>query len=163
MLEYTAKTSILHQLGSLSVFPYLYNFGFGMLFFIYRGSLMVWVKDKFWWWLAAYLLYIWFCFGTLYLYQPSYMPNFFGFLANLLLAFVTISFAFSHSSLSKRLLGSTDLSYGIYIYQMVIINVLVEVDMIGQVKYFLWAIAITYFISWVSWRWIEKPALAFKK
>jgi len=152
-----------YQLAAVTVLPYLYNFGFGMLFFVYHRSLVVWIKGKFWWWFVAYLAYIWLCFYTFQLYQPSYMPNFFGLIANGLLALVAISFAFSHSSLSKLLLGNTDLSYGIYIYQMVVINVLIMLGLTGQLSHFFEAIALTYFLSWISWKAIEKPALTLKK
>lgn len=161
--KFIPESTLLYQLAGVTVLPYLYNFGFGMLFFMYQRRMAGWIKDKFWWWFVLYLIYVFLFFETFHLYQISYMPNFFGLIANLLLAFVTISFAFSHVDLSKQLLGNTDLSYGIYIYQMLVINVLVELGMVKQEKYFLWAIGITFLMGWISWKSIEGPALTLKR
>ena len=64
--------------------------------------------------------------------------------ANLLLGVLTISAAFSVTSLAKILHGN-DISYGIYIYHMLVVNVVV-----------------TVIISTISWEFIEKKALLLK-
>ncbi|WP_428653458.1 acyltransferase family protein [Runella sp.] len=160
---FVPSTSLLHQLAKVSVFPYLYNFGFGMLFFVYHRRLGPWFKDRFLIWLIAYVVYIGIFFYELGFYITSYTPNIWGMIANILLSCVTISFAFSYRNLSKLLLGEEDVSYGVYIYHMVVVNIFFELGLLRHVSYYLAVIIITYLVSVISWKWIEKPALHLKK
>ena len=86
----------------------------------------------------------------------AYLPS------RTLLAFATIAGAFSYRSLSHRLLNGTDISYGIYIYHSVVINVMVQ---LGKHTSF-WSVRTVYLTSidlaLISWHAIEKPALACK-
>ncbi|AXE19216.1 hypothetical protein DR864_16385 [Runella rosea] len=159
---FSLPNSMLHQLAKVSVFPYLYNFGFGMLFYVYNRQLSPWIKDQFLVWLGIYVLYIGVFFYTFGFYIPSYTPNAWGMVANILLSCVTISFAFSFRALSTRLLGEEDISYGIYIYHMIIINIFVELGLVKQVQFYLAALLCTFLAGLISWKWFEKPALRLK-
>ncbi len=82
--------------------------------------------------------------------------------ARVLLGLATVSFAYSAKSLSGRLLRGTDISYGIYIYHCVVINIFVEKgwlqSFVAVPLIFLSAIA----LALTSWFLVEKPALACK-
>jgi peptidoglycan/LPS O-acetylase OafA/YrhL len=66
-------------------------------------------------------------------------------------------------SLSHRLLKENDLSYGIYIYHLVVINVWVEHQWRGTVWHALSIAAVVVALSSASWWLLERPMLRLKK
>jgi peptidoglycan/LPS O-acetylase OafA/YrhL len=89
-------------------------------------------------------------------FYPGYLPE------RILLATMTLSAAFSMRDLSGRLLRGADLSYGIYIYHFIIINVMLELGWMDTLP----AVAAVFVLSAaagaLSWFGIEKRALALK-
>ena len=54
-----------------------------------------------------------------------------------------------------------DISYGIYLYHMIIINMFVELGMVGEMKYLVWALIGSIACGFISWyvvekRWLER-------
>lgn len=78
-------------------------------------------------------------------------------------AVLTFSFAYSWPTLSHRLLRGNDISYGLYIYHMPVMNCLLELGFAGR----LWAPFATILGSVVaataSWLAVERPAMRLKK
>lgn len=72
-----------------------------------------------------------------------------------------ISTAYTLPHLSPKLIGEFDISYGIYIYHGLIINILVQLGYAGSWNGFAFLIGSTILISCLSWMYIERPALAF--
>ena len=61
------------------------------------------------------------------------------------------------------LLRRNDVSYGVYIYHMLVINTLVQFGLVGLWRYgALCALAVAA-VSFASWRLVEKPALSAKR
>jgi peptidoglycan/LPS O-acetylase OafA/YrhL len=88
---------------------------------------------------------------------------YFGYLpSRILLALATISAAYSWRSLSEKILGGTDISYGIYIYHSIVINVFVELGRMNSMLSVVWIFLISATLAWLSWTLIEKPALSCK-
>lgn len=80
----------------------------------------------------------------------------------LLLAMTVLSFAFSWRSLADRLLHGNDISYGVYLYHALAINVLVQIGWKGE-QWHLAVVAIsTATAAFLSWRLIEHPAVSMK-
>ena len=79
-----------------------------------------------------------------------------------LLAFVIFSFAYSWPLLSERLLRGNDISYGIYLYNMVVINCLRELAWVNNYLVILFAVLSTWALGAISWRFLEAPALKLK-
>jgi peptidoglycan/LPS O-acetylase OafA/YrhL len=79
------------------------------------------------------------------------------------LACAVIAGAYSAPQLSRRLLRGNDVSYGVYIYHMVVVNVLVELAAPGTVAVLLAVVVATCSIAWLSWMWVERPALRRKR
>jgi peptidoglycan/LPS O-acetylase OafA/YrhL len=79
------------------------------------------------------------------------------------LGVVTFTAAFSYSSLSDRLLRRNDLSYGVYIYHAPVINVLLATGVSASWIGFPLAIATTFGLAYLSWCFVEKPALNLKR
>ena len=80
-----------------------------------------------------------------------------------MLAMLITAFAYTKTDLSDRLLHNNDISYGIYLYHLIVINVFIEVGLIGNTFYLVCMILTSAVIAFISWRMIEKPALALKK
>jgi peptidoglycan/LPS O-acetylase OafA/YrhL len=79
------------------------------------------------------------------------------------LAIVTFAGAFTAPGLSDRLLSRNDLSYGVYIYHAPVMNLLIALAVAGSPLSFWLALAATFVLAFLSWRFVEKPALDFKR
>jgi peptidoglycan/LPS O-acetylase OafA/YrhL len=79
----------------------------------------------------------------------------------ILLAMLTVSVALSRPELSARTLRGNDISYGIYIYHMPVINLLLFGGFAGLAG-FAAASAATLLCATLSWFLIERPALRLK-
>jgi peptidoglycan/LPS O-acetylase OafA/YrhL len=104
-------------------------------------------------WLSAYLL---FCYLV-----PDF--GFKIFLSRIILATASVSLAYTKPWISQSILRDQDISYGTYIYHMVIVNIFVALSLTGKLIYLLSMIALTLLLSTASWIWIEKPALRKKR
>jgi peptidoglycan/LPS O-acetylase OafA/YrhL len=85
--------------------------------------------------------------------------------APLFLALVVLVFcmAYSNSGLSDRLLKRNDISYGVYIYHMLAANLLMALGFRNTGTGFILTMCATLVFAVASWKWIEKPALAWKR
>lgn len=95
---------------------------------------------------------------------PEFSPGYYACVlaARLILGLATVSAAYSARHLAGTLLRGNDISYGVYIYHSLVINVLVETGSLGSLAAVPVTLVLTAAAAWASWRWIEKPALARK-
>jgi peptidoglycan/LPS O-acetylase OafA/YrhL len=96
------------------------------------------------------------------LYTPSYWPrSVFGFVAIALLAGAVLGVGFSGSALQHALAGA-DLSYGVYLYHGILLNVLVHQrwTSLGSLAML---IVSSIVVAWCSWRLVEQPSLSRKR
>jgi peptidoglycan/LPS O-acetylase OafA/YrhL len=84
-------------------------------------------------------------------------------LAYLSLAAIVIKLAYTMPELSSRLLRRWDISYGVYIYHMPVINLMMWYGLVGTVPSVLLATALTVAFALASWVLVERPALALKR
>lgn len=103
-------------------------------------------------WAVAYLLFIYLA--------PDFSTKFLA--SSILLSIATISFAYTIPDTSRRVLKGTDISYGVYIYHGIILNILVEFRRFDSIYYLLILFAVTYVLAFLSWIYIEKPMLRRK-
>ena len=89
--------------------------------------------------------------------------NSINFLSFVLLAWLIYTAAFTAPTLSEKILHKNDISYGIYIYHMPIVNFMIYKHMTGSLVYLCLALSLSISMALVSWRLIEKPALRLKK
>ena len=143
----------LQKLIRYSFFPHFFLFLSGILLQRLKAYESKWIAGKGAYWLAAYLAF--------YYVVPTepvtYVP------ATLLLGIVTVSMAYTMPSISKKILKGNDISYGVYIYHGLMINILVEMGLTGRAEYFVLLAACTYLAGYVSWIAIERPFLRKKK
>lgn len=149
--------SIVNKLIGVSVVPYLYSFLLGSLIYLNWNRIKSLFENRFGVWLLMYIVYC-----TSFNVFPSY--QLFGglnIISNLLLGGVTISAAFSYKKLGNLLQGN-DISYGIYIYHMLVINIFVELELTENFWDLIWVLIITIIISIISWNFVEKKVLSLK-
>lgn len=146
----------------VTLLPYLFFFLSGIIVFINYPYIKKYLEGKF---LIAFFIYGIYYTLFLYIYPkyfPGYWPNFMGLIATVLLVYTVFAFAFSYNSLSKRVLRHNDISYGVYIYSGILINIFVHLKLTHSILWFLVFLTTTMLLSILSWKLIEKPALKLK-
>lgn len=154
---------ILSKLSGNFILYYLHFFLTGIILYKNFGKLKVYIYDKALYWLAAYLIYILVFKVWLKLYESPYSINIFGIIANTLLSFCTLSFAFSFRNLSNKLLNHNDISYGLYIYHMPLINLLVTLNQKGSIINLIELTVLTIILSILSWKLVEQKIMILFK
>jgi peptidoglycan/LPS O-acetylase OafA/YrhL len=81
----------------------------------------------------------------------------------ILLSIFVFKMAYIKPNLAKNLLAKNDISYGIYIYHMPIVNFMIFYKWIGKIEYIFLAFATTCIMAALSWFVIERPALRLKR
>lgn len=156
--------NIIQKLAFVSIIPYLFNFLIGSVFYIFWNKLGNLVQNNLYKWALAYAAYI-LIFDVMFEFNLTsyHITNIFQPISMVILSCLVLSFAFSMNTLSERFLKHNDISYGVYIYHMLVVNTLITLGYIGDVKYLILTFAITVILAYISWRSIEKPALSLKK
>lgn len=148
--------SVFVKLARVNVLPYLYCFLIGAIIYLYWDKIKKIVEGKAIIW---FIIFISFC--LIASTHPSYYPKNIQMISNFLLAILTISLAYTLPT-AGRILKGNDISYGMYIYHMLVINSLVALGYTGETKYLLFAVGLTTILSLISWLFVEKKALALK-
>jgi peptidoglycan/LPS O-acetylase OafA/YrhL len=154
--------SMIRKLSAVIVIPYLFNFITGILIYRNWSVLQKWLVNKALYWFFIYIGYVLVFAYLLHYYSPEYWPNFFGLIANILLSFLVIATAFTAINFSERFLKGFDISYGVYIYHMLVVNTLAHLSLKGEMYQVLLTILITYILATLSWTLVERRALARK-
>jgi len=142
----------------VTIIPYLFLFIIGMGFYKFYNALAKYIQGTFLWWLLIYAVF-------------AGIIEFFDITSNSVVvlvqwgvfSFFIFSFAFSFQNLSKQLLRGNDYTYGVYIYHMLIINIFVQLKLVGQMEYLGYVILLSLASGMISWHFIEKPFLKLKK
>lgn len=76
---------------------------------------------------------------------------------------LALSAAFSRPTLSDTLLRRNDISYGVYIYHMPVVNFLLAVGLSKTTTSLVIAMTATIALAFLSWIVVERPALRLKR
>ena len=146
------------KLLGVTLVPYLFYFMVGILARLVHQRRPVVFEGKGLYWAGAYLAWIWIerQFGV-----PYATGNLLNPVTIILVGLATVSLAFTARGLSGRVLNGNDISYGVYIYHMPVVNALLVAGITG-VGGFLVAVAATIVLSTASWLFVERPALGLK-
>lgn len=155
--EFFNGDTIIEKLMHISILKYLYNFLLGSLIFIFWNKIHFIFTGKFLFWLFLYSIAYW----KLGFYPSYELESFENLTANLLLSFLTISAAYTLPNLGEILKGY-DISYGIYIYHMLVVNSFVQLNLTGRIDIFIITIIVSIILGFLSWVFIEKKALSLK-
>ncbi|MFK8006503.1 MAG: acyltransferase family protein [Saprospiraceae bacterium] len=151
------------NLGGVFVLSYLHYFLIGVLIRVFWKKLKPYFEHKFLIWLIGYLLLS--TISTFYLginTNSYWLMTPVNLLADFILAGVTFSMAYSFYGISSRLLRGNDISYGLYIYHMLVVNFLVQRNCFGEMYYLMLTIIVTMILAFLSWRLVEKSCLKLK-
>jgi peptidoglycan/LPS O-acetylase OafA/YrhL len=137
--------------------PYLYWFILGLLLWRHFGIVQAFLRDRVLLWTAGYaiLAYAPVLFEaewirTTLVYQLARAAG---------LGMWSLSFALSFRGVSHRLLRGLDLSFGLYLFHMLVINSLVELRLGGSSGWLLFTYVATGALALMSWTLVERPAL----
>lgn len=142
------------KLIGVSVVPYLYMFLLGVLLQRNREFIGRVLAGRAVIWLVAYTA----ASGAMAAIGLRVTGNYLNPLSAILLALTTIAIAYSHPIRLPH-----DLSYGLYLYHMVVINVLVETGATGSYAWLSISILISMLLAYASWIWVERPALKLRR
>ena len=156
------SNELLQKILGNTVFYYLHFFLTGIAIYKNFAWIEKYVKDKVFIWLAIYVAYVLIVHTWLKLYINPYDISIWGIIANTLLSMLSLSFAFSYIHLSKNLLKENDVSYGIYIYHVPVINTMLSFGYAGSIWHILMMGIIVSFVAYLSWICVERPALKAK-
>ncbi|GAB4031200.1 acyltransferase family protein [Spirosoma jeollabukense] len=150
----TDHESILEKVVRYSFFPHFYVFLAGVIMQrlkIYKSNL---IYGKGLYWIVAYA-----CFNALISLSSI---SALSILSILLLSVCIISLAYTRTELAHKLLGGNDISYGVYIYHGLLLNILVSFNLFSQHFYIAIVLIGAYLLGYFSWILIEKPFLRRK-
>jgi len=143
----------------MCVLSWLYVFMVGVFLQINPAFVDRFVAGKFLWWLVGYVCWT----MLLRRFGLPVEGNDATPLTTIPLGFLTISFALTAPGVAEKLLRGNDISYGLYIYHMLVINVFVQIGQTGDVSKLAIAIALSLVLAMLSWRFVEAPALRLKR
>ena len=142
---------------------YLFFFIIGMLFYINYSYLRKFLEHRF---LANLASYVLFCALSYHYTDISkvdrYAPDLLSLVRHIFLMSLVFSAAFSHTGLSKKLLGGNDYSYGIYLTHLLVLNSFYQLHTFNGVLNVLFSALATGLLAFLSWHVIEKKALELK-
>ncbi|CAH0995246.1 hypothetical protein EMA8858_01366 [Emticicia aquatica] len=169
LIKYAIQTSplilqkeIYVKLFNNTILIYLHFFLTGIAIYKNFEWLSKFLNDKVFYWLIIYVVYVLIFQVWLKFYETPYQISIWGVLANTILSFLTLSFAFSFTDLSKKLLHENDISYGIYIYHMPIVNIMVSFGLQANIWYLVLLTFLTSILAFLSWKLVEQRILKLK-
>lgn len=140
----------LEKLVRYSFAPHIYQFLLGVCMQIGGFWRSPYIRGKGILWLAAYIAFR--------LAAPqSAATNAVG---TCLMGVAVIALAYTGPAISA--LKGRDISYGVYIYHGLVLNVMIELGLMGKPWQIAAALAASYAMGALSWVFVEKPALAHK-
>jgi peptidoglycan/LPS O-acetylase OafA/YrhL len=145
-------------LSPIAAVTWFWMYGFGMLAYLFRSILIPLAARHFW---LLFSVYLSLAACSAVFPVPGVLKgsgNELGLINFLAIASVALSFAYSFRGLSQRILRKSDFSYGIYVYHMPIINIMLMDGESGETA-LIATIAIVCLLAALSWFFIEKPAL----
>jgi peptidoglycan/LPS O-acetylase OafA/YrhL len=148
-----AGEPLAHKLLRYSFLPHVYLFLAGVMLQRWRVHRSPWIAGRGHWWLAAFLAFHF----ALPWGAASYVVG------SLLTAVAVVSLAFTAPALSSRLLRGHDLSYGVYIYHGLVLNVLIELGLHGRWRHMGLVLVLTPVLAGLSWVLVERPFLRRKR
>lgn len=152
------QQTVSQKIVGVTLVPYLFFFLAGVIARLLYEQRPELFRGRALYWFGAYLAWI----GVqAWLGLPGSTGNTLSVVTIVALAMLVVSCAFTAPVLSSRLLRGNDISYGVYIYHMPLINLLLFLR-IGGVQGLLLAIGATLVAAIASWRFVERPALRLK-
>ncbi len=155
---FSDRSSVFYKLIGVSIPAYLYLFVLGIILQRNYEKIARYIEGKFFVWIFIYVLLAFFLVSTGFSRLGNYLNPFLA----IVLGITSVSFAFTMPNLSFNLIKGNDVSYGVYIYHMPVINVLIFLGMKGE-NALLISLFFVFSAAIISWVIVEKKALNLKK
>jgi peptidoglycan/LPS O-acetylase OafA/YrhL len=150
-------TTLFEKLAGVSFVPWLYMFMLEAYVQQNKKLQDLIISVNVLWYLTIYL--IMYYLSERYALGSSNGLNVLSFVA---LSCLVFKLEYTKPMLTAALLKNNDISYGIYIYHMPLVNLLLFFNLTESVIWFLLAIAGTLMSAVLSWYLLEKPCLSLK-
>jgi peptidoglycan/LPS O-acetylase OafA/YrhL len=148
----------------ISIPTHIFGFLIGTIFYLQLPLLFRFVQGKFLWWAVAYAVFVLLVWKGCGLAGWNLEKNPLAMLSQrVLLAGVIFSAAYSRTGLAHAVLRGNDISYGVYVYHMLVVNSLLQLGLFGSWPYAVITVLVTGLVAFASWRWVERPALRLKR
>ncbi len=157
LLDYSENLALIFK---VSLIPYLYMFALGIIMQRNLDAVKNMLTGKGLFWLVVYLAIAWILKQAFDIRVGTNMPNL---LSMTILAIAVISLAFTRPQISERALKGNDISYGTYVYHMIVANLAFELGYRGTTAALWIVLLVTYLIAIASWVVVEEPALRLKR
>jgi len=162
--DHSTRGSLALTVLYTSLPTHLFGFMIGMFAYLKLPALLPLVRGRFIYWALVYGAFVMLMIQVFDLAGWALEKNVVAMLAQrLLLAGLILSAAFSAEGLTHKLLRGNDISYGVYVYHMLVINSLIQLGYYGAWPHGLAAATITALVAFASWRCVERPALGLKR
>ncbi len=155
--SYKAEYSevFIYKLLGVSFIPWFYMFLVGVLFQKYFSFVYKLLYGKI---LLLTTIYLLIMYITGWPTGNGINPILFLFLTT-----VIFSFSYTYPTFGNRILNGNDISYGVYIYHMILVNLFIYYGLISDKSYVAVIIILTIMIAIVSWLFVEKPSIKLKR
>ncbi len=150
------RTPLLMQVFYISLLPHLWMFLLGSAAYVLWPYIRPMLEGKALAWAVAYGAFI--ALGAV-----SSLGVLGLFTQKVLLALLVLSAAFTLPKLAHMLLRRADVSYGLYLYHMPVINTFVELGKTGSWLFCVAAWGVSVCLAIASWFGVERPALQLKR
>ena len=141
-------------------FSFAWFFMVGILCYLYKDIIIPKIAGKGGYILLVYLILCYFGFKN-DVEVGSYAPNGYALFLYIILTICIFSLAYTKPSYTKQILGNTDISYGVYIYHMLVYKTFSELGLTSG-RYAVLAVCLSLGIAYLSWTFIEKKAMKLK-
>jgi peptidoglycan/LPS O-acetylase OafA/YrhL len=141
-------------------FSFAWYFVIGILIYLYKGFFIPYISGK---GLIFLIVYVIACVFAFVCNVPvgSYSPYGYSLLLYFFLILSVFSLAYTKPTLTRKLFGKTDISYGLYIYHMLVLKIFNELGL-TSIGWMSLAIVSCFIVAYISWEMIEKRALKLK-
>jgi len=144
----------IYKLLGVSFIPWLYMFLIGILYQKHFISIHKLLKNKA---LILTIIYISLVYITKLQLGNGINPILF-----ILLTTLIFSYSYTNPSFSMKILRGNDISYGVYIYHMILVNFFIYKGLTSDILYSIIVICLTIPTAIISWKFIEKPFINLK-
>lgn len=150
------------KLVGVSFLPWIYMFMGGHLSYAYWDKISRFFEGKSAYWFVLALAQT----VLLMILEKTFGVNFSGNatlpITFFILAGLALAVAMGRPNTAYKILKGNDISYGVYIYHMPIVNLFLFLSVPSSLWYTLGAITIVFALAYFSWVLVERPALRLK-
>lgn len=161
-IPHSSLPIVYKKLFETSILYYFLHFTVGIFLYLYFNKIKNILVNKGLIWLGLYIVFFLVFDKYAGLYHNLYSPNLVGVTADIILGVAVLSLAYTRPQFSYKVLKGNDYSYGLYVIHMVVVNLMVELLLIHNFWFFIAGLVTTFFMAFLSWKYVEEPALGLK-